>query len=65
MKNVLFITDAKSGPGKTLTARHCHRALARLRYPPIFGERTQRRFPRPKAKGPSVIKNWTPLFRRH
>jgi hypothetical protein len=50
MKKILFITDAKGGPGKTLIAHHCLRALTRLHYPPIFGERTPQRFPRLKAK---------------
>jgi hypothetical protein len=65
MKKVLFITDAKGGPGKTLIAHHCRQALARLHYPPIFGERTPQRFPRPKVKRPSRIKNSTVVFRRH
>jgi hypothetical protein len=64
MKKVLFITDAKGGAGKTLIARHCRQALARLHCTPIFGERTRQRFPRPKAKRPSRIKHSTVIFRR-
>jgi hypothetical protein len=43
MKKVLFITDAKGGPGKTLIAHNWQQALAGLRYPPIFGEGTPHR----------------------
>jgi hypothetical protein len=65
MKRVLFITDAKGGLGKTLIARHCQQALARLHYPPIFGEGTPRRLPRLKVKRPYRIKNSTVVLRRH
>jgi hypothetical protein len=65
MKKVLFITDAKCGPGNTLTGRHCPQALACLHYPAIFRERTQYRLPQPKAKRPTRIKNSTAVFRRY
>jgi hypothetical protein len=65
MTKTFLVTGAKGGPGKTLIARHCWPALTRLRYPPIFGERTPRRFPRPKVKRPSRIKNSTVVFRHH
>jgi hypothetical protein len=65
MKKVLFITDARGGPSKTLITHHCRQALARLHYPPIFGERTPQRFLRPKVKRPSRIKHSTVVFRRH
>jgi hypothetical protein len=65
MKTVLFITDAKGGLGKTLMPRHCQQAVARLHYPPIFGERTPQSFPRPKAERPSRIKHSTAVSRRY
>jgi hypothetical protein len=65
MKKMLFITDAKGGPGKTLIPHHCRQAPARLHYPPILGAWTPQRLPRPKAKRPFRIKNSTAVFRRY
>jgi hypothetical protein len=64
MKKVLFITDTKCGPGKTLIAHHGRPDLKRLHYPRIFCKRTLQRFPRPKATRPSRIKHSTVVFRR-
>jgi hypothetical protein len=64
MKKVLFITDAKGGPGKTLIAYDCRQALDGPHYPPIFGERTPQRFPRPKLKRLSRVKNSPVVFHR-
>jgi len=65
MKKELIIEDGKGGPGKTLIAHHCRQALDPLHHPSIFGERTPQRFPRPKVKRLSRVKNSTVGFRRH
>jgi hypothetical protein len=65
MKKELIVTDGKGGLGKTLIAHDCRQAFDRLHYPPIFGERTPQRFPRPKVKRLSRVKTSTVVFGRH
>lgn len=63
MKKMLFITDAKGGPGKTLVPHHCPQAPARRHDPPIFGALRPQRLPRPKVKRPFRVKNPPTVFR--
>lgn len=65
MKKMLFITDAKGGPGKTLILHHRRQAPACLHYPPISGARTPQRLPRPKVERPFRIKNLTAVLPRY